>query len=130
MTSPFQGGFSQLLLQWLLTLSRAQSALHSGWLQLSVLQASQAVQPQLLLEQGGGKVPLVGLARSWREAWNLSAASLRCCPSPALVQDFRAFSPLSQPSSVPCVTLETAPGDWWPEGEWWAGKAVGREQAA
>lgn len=76
------------------------------------------------------KVPLVGLAGSWREAWNRSAASLRCCPSPALVQDFRALSPLSQPSSAPWVTLETALSDWWPEGEWWAGKAMGREQVA
>lgn len=47
------------------------------------------------------KVPLVDLACSWQEAWNLSAASLRCCPSPALVQDFRAFSPCPSPHLLP-----------------------------
>lgn len=42
-----------------------------------------------------------GAGRWQRSPWNPSAASLRCCPRPALVQDFRALSPLSQPSLLP-----------------------------
>lgn len=92
MTSPFQAGFSQLPLQWLLTHSRAQGALYSGWLQLSVLQASQAAQPQLLLEQGGNKVPLAGLAGSWREAWNLSSF-IEMLPQPCPSSGFQSLRP-------------------------------------
>lgn len=130
MTSPLQAGLSQLLLQWLVTPSRAQGTLHSGSAPALSYSPLKLLSLSCFWSREVAKVPLVGLACSWQEAWNLSAASLRCCPSPALVQDFRALSPLSQASSAPWVTLETALRDWWPEGEWWAGKAMGREQVA
>lgn len=48
-----------------------------------------------------GPGPLTGLLCSWLEAQNLSAASLRCCPIAALVQDFMSFgSLLPHPASL------------------------------
>lgn len=46
-------------------------------------------------------------------------------PQPCPSSGFQSPQP-----PAPWVTLETALGDWWPEGEWWAGKAMGREQVA
>lgn len=42
-------------------------------------------------QPGTACVPLTGLAYNWLKAQYLSAASLRCCPSSALVQDFKAL---------------------------------------
>lgn len=106
MTSPFQAGFCSCFCSGCCPPAEHKVPCIQGQLQLSVLQALLSLS--CFWSREVAKVPLVGLACSWQEAWNLSAASLRCCPSPALVQDFRAFSPLSQPSSAPCVTLETA----------------------
>lgn len=63
MASSLQTGDSQLLLWWLLAPSRVQGYPGIEWkLQISLWQASQVARPQLLLERGGAKVPLVGLA--------------------------------------------------------------------
>lgn len=71
---------------------------------------------------------LTGLLCSWLEAQNLSAASLRCCPIAALVQDFRVLSThpafsrsFSHPGHRP-QHLRT-------QGRWWACSLVGRGPA-
>ena len=81
--------------------------------------AMVAGQPQALISAAPpgwhGPAPLTGLVCGWLKAQNLSAASLRCCPSSALVQDFRVLSThpslfLFPPSPWKQVSVSGSPG--------------------